>query len=68
VYTTWHPEELPSTKTYVNSLGQICLLRTMQDGDYRITAGTVDGLVEALADLNTPGAPCSATERECVCV
>ena len=55
MYTTWHPEELPATKSYTNSLGKICLIRTMIDGDYRITTGTIDGLVEALADLNTPG-------------
>ena len=55
VYTTWHPEDLPPTKSYVNSLGKICLIRTMMDGDYRITTGTIEGLVEAVADLHTPG-------------
>lgn len=50
----WHPEELPATKTYIDQSGKICLIRTMLDGDYRITAGTIDGMIEALADLATP--------------
>ena len=55
MFSTWRPEDLPPTRTFVNAQGKISLIRTMLDGDYRISAGTLDGLIEALADLQTPG-------------
>jgi len=35
--------------------GTPLMIRTMKNGKYHITAGTIDALVEALADNNQPG-------------
>jgi len=52
-----NPEELPQTITRKNENDEPILIKTMQNGKYQITAGTIDALVECLADHNQPGSP-----------
>jgi len=49
-----NPEALPETVTKADENGTAVLIRTMQNGKYQITAGTVDALIEALADQTQP--------------
>lgn len=47
-------EELPEQQIKVDANGRPRLIKSMVDGQYHITTGTIDGLVEALADENAP--------------
>jgi len=47
-------DELPETITKSDETGKPIIVKTMQDGKYQITAGTLDALIEALADQNQP--------------
>jgi len=52
----YNPEELQEQQLKTDSEGKPRLIKLLLNGQYQITAGTIDGLVEALADENAPGA------------
>ena len=54
-FTEINPESLPEIVTKADESGVPVLIRTMQNGKYQITAGTIDALVESLADNTQPG-------------
>lgn len=55
IYQVWNPDLMPATSTRSEG-GRTVIVRTMSEGKYQITAGTVEALVEALADESAPGA------------
>lgn len=53
-FKEYNPEQMPETVTKTDENGIPVLIRTMIDGKYQITAGTVDALIESLADHQQP--------------